>query len=733
MLEGEALQSVRAAAFCSGGFVRPPRGIAGLALLCAGVAVVAVAGCSRPGVPERPASIVLVTLDTLRADRLGAYGYALAETPHLDQLAREGLRFEQAMSAAPLTLPSHATLLSGRLPQHHGLRLNGAGALPAEVPTLASVLGAAGYRTGAFVGAFVLDRRFGLARGFEIYDDEVPRDPTAPEGVEAERPAREVVDRALAWLAQADERPFFLWVHLFDAHAPYEPPEPHRTRHAGRPYDGEVAELDEELGRLLAEIERRDSSAVVAVVADHGEGLGDHGELTHGMLLYEPTVRVPLLLRAPGLRAGGTVAAPVSTADLAPTLATLAGVAFPRLGLDGRDLAADLESGREPTESDLYAETRYPALFGWSPLAAVRRGRSKYIDSPRPELYDLATDPTEARDLRTTDRRTAAELAGRLTELTRFSREATPAGGDAETKSRLASLGYVGGGAGGAPVSEDATRDPREAAALFRAFEEAHWALLAGRPREAADRLEKLVAEDPANPVFRASLGEAARKAGDLARAAELYRQATVAAPRDPQNWYNLAVTLREAGRPREAVAALTEALRLDPGHAEAHNALGILRIFEGDLAAARDQLARAVALDPRNAAAHNNLANAWKALDQFGEAERHYREAIRLAPRYGDPLNGLGVLLIETDRPAEAVAFFDRALALAPGSHEVRLNRGVALQAAGDVAGAIAAYQSFLTAAADDADFSEQRRVARELVARLSGSLPRQPTAGGR
>lgn len=677
-------------------------------------------------------SVVLVTLDTLRADRLGAYGYAQAETPHLDRLAGLGQRFDQAMAAAPLTLPSHATLLSGRLPQHHGLRLNGAGTLPPELPTLASVLGAAGFRTGAFVGAFVLDRRFGLARGFEVYDDEIPRDPTRPEGLEAERPGHAVVDAATAWLAQADPRPFFLWVHLFDAHAPYEPPEPYRGRHLDQPYDGEVAELDHQVGRLLEALGRTSQAerTIVAVVADHGEGLGDHGELTHGLLLYEPTVRVPLLLQGPGLPAGRTVATPVSTADLAPTLAALAGVPFPALGLDGRDLSAALLAGGEPAAGDLYAETTYPSLFGWSPLSAVRRGRFKYIDAPQPELYDLDDDPREANDLRAVERRTVADLAARLTELTRFSRTASPAGLDAETKARLASLGYVGGGAGGAPGSG---RSPREAAVLFREFEEAHWALLAGRFREASQRLEKLVAADPGNPVFRASLGEAVRKSGDLTRAAELYRQATAAAPRDPQNWYNLAVTLREAGRPGEAAQALGEALRLDPDHAEAHNALGILHIFEGRLPAARDQLARAVDLDPRNAAAQNNLANALRALAQTELAERHYREAIRLAPRYADPLNGLGVLLVELNRAREAIPLFDRALELAPGFHEVRLNRGVALQAAGDLAGAVAAYTSFLSAAAEDSQFTDQRRVARELVASLSGSAPDRPTAEGR
>ncbi|MFY9824548.1 MAG: sulfatase, partial [Thermoanaerobaculia bacterium] len=260
-------------------------------------------GCSRGG--ERHPNLLLVTVDTVRADHLGCYGDREAVTPFLDRLASEGLRFEAASSTVPLTLPSHATILSGLLPLHHGLRNNGAGALPAGTGTLATLLAgdAAHYRTGAFVGAFVLDGRFGLKTGFEVYDDEIPRDPKAGVSLEAERPGREVVDRALTWLKDGDDRkddrPFFLWVHLYDAHAPYTPPPAWAARHPGRPYDGEISEVDEQIGRLLAELDRRGVSGrtVVAVAADHGEALGEHGELTHGLLLYEPTLHVPLLLR----------------------------------------------------------------------------------------------------------------------------------------------------------------------------------------------------------------------------------------------------------------------------------------------------------------------------------------------------------------------------------------------------------------------------------------------------
>ncbi|MEO8217881.1 MAG: sulfatase, partial [Acidobacteriota bacterium] len=250
-------------------------------------------------------NVVLITLDTMRADHIGAYGAASPATPNLDALARSGVRFDQAMSAVPLTLPSHATILSGLLPLHHGLRNNGAGSFPGDRDTLAAMFSRGGYRTGAFVGSFVLDHRFGLERGFEVYDDQIPRQPDTDHvmGVEAERPADAVVDRALSWLDGQDVRPFFVWIHLYDAHAPYAAPEPFRSRYSDTPYDGEVAWVDSQVGRVFADLQKRGwtNRTIVVVVGDHGESLGEHGELTHGLLLYQPTLRVPMIWSAPAL------------------------------------------------------------------------------------------------------------------------------------------------------------------------------------------------------------------------------------------------------------------------------------------------------------------------------------------------------------------------------------------------------------------------------------------------
>ncbi|HET9765951.1 MAG TPA: sulfatase-like hydrolase/transferase [Thermoanaerobaculia bacterium] len=698
------------------------------------------AGCRAPASSPRDApaaewNLLLVTLDTLRADRLGCYGRAGAETPALDALAARGVRFDQAQSAVPLTLPSHATILTGLLPPRHGLRDNGRGSLPTDVATLATRLSAAGYRTGAFVGAFVLDHRYGLARGFDVYDDEIQRRGSA---LEAERSGNEVVDRALAWL---DARPgvegagvgvpFFAWVHLYDAHTPYEPPEPFRSRHLGNPYGGEGAAVDAQVARLLAALDRRGETArtLVVVAGDHGESLGEHGELTHGLLLYQGTLRVPLLLAGPGILTPRVVREPVGLADVAPTVAALLGqtlrAASASAALDGRDLSAALLAGEEPPAADLYAESRYPAIFGWSPLLALRRGSIKYVKPATApaggdELYDLATDPRESHDLRADRRRDAAVLAQALAaldaKLAKEQRTAAPASADAESRARLAALGY----AAPAGAAQGGTRHPKDAVDLFRAFEEAHAAEQRGDLTTAAAHLEPLLAADPGNAVFRMSYARVLRDQGRIAEALPLYRQAAALSPADPQVWYELATALQRAGEGDEARAALEEALRHDPGGPQAHNALAIVLANAGKLAEARDHLRAALAVDARDAQIWNNLGNVERGLGQADEAAAAYQRAIVLDPRYPDPLNGMGALEVARQRPAAALPWFDRALALAPTQHEARLNRGIALELMGDRAGAAAAYRDFLAHAAGDREYAAQRQAAAQLLARL-------------
>jgi arylsulfatase A-like enzyme/tetratricopeptide (TPR) repeat protein len=688
-----------------------------LAALCA--ALLLVAACRRH--ESRRPNVLLITLDTLRADHVGAYGSRSGATPALDALAARGVRFDQAGSAVPLTLPSHATILSGLLPLHHGVRNNGAGMFPADRPTLATLLTDSGYRTAAFVGAFVLDHRFGLNRGFTLYDDEIPRDPNLGDHLEAERRGDLVTDRARAWLATADERPFFAWVHLYDPHAPYNPPDPFRGRFAASPYDGEIAFADQQVQRLLAALEesgQRDNTIVI-VAGDHGEALGEHGELTHGLLLYEPTLRVPLIVSAPGILDPAVVRTPVSLADIAPTLAGLL-----KLGgspkFDGHDLSAALLDHKEPQAGDVYAETEYPTMFGWSGLASLRRGAQKYIAAPAPELYDLGRDPRESRNLYSEERRAMHTLSASLSALraTVVTPAVTAAGPDAETVAKLASLGYVGGMP---PARAGAARpDPKAMVPLFRKFEEAIWATTAKRYDAAAGALDELVRRDPENPVFRSSLAKVERQRGRPDRAIALFREAIAYAPDDPQAWYNLASAFQEAGDLAHAAEAVREALRRDERNADAHNVLGIIHSAEGRPQMALEEFQKAAALDPRNARVYNNIGNALRSMNRGGEAEGAFRRAIELAPNYPDPLNGLGALEIDRSRYREAVAEFDRALALAPDYHEARLNRAVALQLGGDLAGAAAEYRTFLARSAGDPSFARQRAGAERMLARI-------------
>jgi arylsulfatase A-like enzyme/Flp pilus assembly protein TadD len=699
-----------------------------LAATTASLLLAAASGCQPPRSAQGH-HLVLISLDTVRADHLGAYGFAQATTPALDGLAQRGVRWTQVSAAAPLTLPSHATLMTGLVPPRHGLRLNGLGALPAGLPTLAQHLAAQGYDTAAFVGAFVLDHRFGLDRGFARYDDEIRRniEGQAPR-LEAERPAGAVIDRALAWLKSRPDpdKPFFVWIHLYDAHAPYQPPEPFLSRHAGRPYDGEIASVDHEVGRLLAALQERGvvDRTVVSVVADHGESLGEHGEQTHGLLLYQPALHVPWLLSAPGVVAEGEVVdAPAGLVDVAPTLAALLGAPWPVCAPPGcgRDLTPLLRGGEVPAgePSPLYAETEYPATFGWSPLAALRVGDLKLIASPRPELFDLARDERETANRAEQERRAYRELDTALQAIRAATTEIAAATPDAEALSRLAALGYVGGGQVGKRAIGDGAH-PSERVADFHRWEALEGKVLLGQPETALDGLRQLVDGDPRNPVFRGSLARLLRKLGHVEQALPLYRQAVADAPTDPDTWHNLAAVLREAGSTQASWEAAKQALRLDGKRPEALNLLGVAELATGDPSSALQRFRAALELDPRNATAWNNLGNVLRIAGQPGQAEHAFRRASELAPAYADPWSGLGALLVEKDRPAEAVPLLRKALELEPGFEEARLNLGIAYQMAGELEPARQTYRELLARTAGQSRFAAQHRAARQLLAGL-------------
>src|SRR5712691_4838468 len=620
---------------------------------------------------ERP-NVVLVTLDTTRADRMGFLGSARGLTPALDALARQGTVFEKAFAQAPITTVSHATILSGTYPQFH--RVNDFGvALPASVPWLPDLLRAQGYRTAAFVGALILDPRAGLApgfdRGFETYDAgfKIKRG-KEDRYATMERRGGEVVSRALAWLGQRPPGPFFLWVHLYDAHDPYEAPEPFRSRFAKAPYDGEIAYVDAQVGTLIAGLraaELMDGTAV-AVIADHGESLGEHGESTHGVFLYDPTIHVPLLLKRPGGRdAGRRVAARVSAVDMAPTLLEIAGVTAPA-AIQGHSLLA-LSSTPRAADRPAYAETDYPRrAFGWSSLAAWRGDRFLYVKAPRRELYDLDADPAAARNVAEERKAVADGVARTLEEFRR--RTASDGSGsaapalDPQLAEKLASLGYVSTGAA-APSA--AGIDPKDKVAVANTLHDAILSLENGETSRASTMLERVIATDPQIPMAQLQLGVARCRERQYAQAIAPLRRAIELQPDAVMAHYEMGIALFETGewktaaghfeivasklpkfadarfslgsvyaridRVDEAVVELKAALELEPRHYRANLLLGRILALQGQAVAGLPYLQRAADAQPSSVEAQAFLADAYQALGRSADAAQARARAQQL------------------------------------------------------------------------------------------------------
>lgn len=659
-------------------------------------------GCSPPppSAPAAPAAsrpVVLVTIDTLRADRLTP-----AIAPELAAFADTGVRFTTARTAVPLTLPAHATLLTGQLPPSHGVHVNGQ-TLADDVPTLATALKAAGYRTAAFVGAYVLDRRFGLSRGFDTYDDRVTRDWRASDRLEAERPAAAVVDAALAWLDRAPAGPFLLWVHLYDPHAPYAPPEPHASRFAGRPYDGEVAYASHQAGRLFARLEAagRLADAVVVVAGDHGEGLGAHGEATHGMLAYDTTLRVPLVVRAPGLTPSA-INAPVTLADVAPAVLRLAGGAAALPGASGRDLF-----DANP-DAEVYAETEYPAVAGWHPLQVLAGATRKLIRSSALEFYDVTADPQEAADLVTRETAAARAAAGRLAARAPVRRAPTPA--DAEAQARLRSLGYASGPSGRQTAAD--APNPSKMIDAWTRFERA----TSGPPTPAqAATLAALVRDHPDGYVFVTSHARVLAALGRPSEAARALKAAVGRFPNEASLFHDLAVHAGDAGDAAEALRAEQAAIALDDANAAAHHGLGLLLLAAGRRGEALGALTRATDVDPSNAAYWADLGNAFRDDGDVTAADTAYGRALQRDPTHADAANGRGVLLVQAGRPADAVGWFQRAIATDASLHEARLNLGIAYQQSGQYDLAVQTYQEVLRTVPRTA--ARERKAATELL----------------
>jgi arylsulfatase A-like enzyme/Flp pilus assembly protein TadD len=674
-----------------------------LALVAVALVAVAWRALRAPAVQRDPGlSILLVSVDTLRADALGCYGRAGAATPWADRLAAEGVRFETAHAHNVVTLPSHANLLSGRYPLHHGVRDNTGFRFPKERPTLATILREKGWRTGAFVSAFPLDSRFGLDRGFEVYDDRLGGAETSAAFLVPERRAEETVRAAASWIESVRGQRFFAFVHLYEPHFPYEPPPPFASRFASEPYQGEVAATDAALQPLLAPLLGAGgrSRTLVVFTSDHGESLGEHGETTHGVFAYEATLRVPLVLWAPGLFAPRVVRTAVRHVDVLPTLLDAGGLEVPR-DLPGRSLLPVI-AGDGGSAPESYLEALSSSLNrGWAPLHGAVHGGLKYVDLPLPELYDLREDPGEARNLAVARPR---DLERMRSLLARLRAEDVGVGArvaeEEATLERLRALGYVA--EAGVATRERYTEedDPKRLIEIDTRIRDVVTLFRAGDYDGAIALCQETIRSRPDMPLSYLQLAYLERRRGRLDAAVAATRKAVDLRPLDAESVSLHAVYLIEAGRPADALAFLEPYAKNVAPDLDVLTAVGMAQARTGRREEALATFARARQLDPSNAMV---LVNAGTVHLMGGDRARA-RQAFEAALDVDDALarahNSLGVIAAEEGRLAEAVARWQRAAALDPADYQTLFNLGATLRRLGRETEARPYLEAYLRAA---------------------------------
>jgi Flp pilus assembly protein TadD len=667
-------------------------------------------------------SVLLVSIDTLRADALGCYGNGRAATPWIDHLAREGVRFVDAHAHNVVTLPSHANLLSGRYPLEHGVRDNTGFRFPEGTPTLATLLREHGFRTGAFVSAFPLDARFGLARGFDVYDDRVGGGEWRGSFVFPERAGGRTVAEAVRWLGPLGGRQAFAFVHLYEPHFPYQPPEPFASRFRDAPYHGEVAVADAALEPLLRPLVEAGPAArtLVILTSDHGEALGEHGEATHGVFAYEPTLRVPLVMWAPGLLRPRVVTAPVRHVDVLPTVLDVLGFEAPA-GLPGRSLRP-LLAGRRGESGPSYLEALSASLNrGWAPLHGLRDGGLKYIDLPIPELYDLGADPGETRNLAASRPGALDRLRERLGRLRAGEVGIARVAESRETVERLRALGYVSGG--GAPAKERYSEedDPKRLIDLDTMLSEMLSRYHTGEIGRALEVGREVIRRRPDMAIAHLQVACLERARGDLSTAIDVLRRAVALRPTDAEGVSLLGVYLTEAGRAGEAVAFL------EPYAKEAQPDLDVLTAFGMALAAtgrrgeALAVFARARTEHPTNATV---LVNAGTVLLMDGDltrARQAFEAALDIDPDAARAHNSLGVIAAREGRMPEAIERWKRAAALNPEDYQTLFNLGSVLWRAGRKEEARAYLEAYLRVAPPVLEGQDIARV-RALLASAAG-----------
>lgn len=673
-------------------------------------------GWAQPA-PATKTSVLLITVDTLRADRLGCYGAKRVETPAMDALAADGVRFGAAYAQVPITLPSHTVILSGMFPASTGVRDFTSSGIPPGVGLIAEAFKRQGYQTAAFVSAFVLDGSWGFSRGFDIYDDHFDarqfetRNPGS-----IERRADATVNRLLAWLkARPAGKPSFIWLHLFDPHSDYNPPEPFRTRYAGRLYDGEIAYADSQLARLVAALRRSGEydRMLIALLADHGESLGEHGEDEHGFFVYIATTHVPFILKLPrGEGARRVVAQPVGTVDLAPTLLDLARVRDPiSRQFQGASLSSLVAGKPQPAERPVYSESYYPYnSFGWAPLHSLITARFQYIEAPRPEIFELATDPEEERNLFEQRRADAEALRAQLQDV---ERRYTSNGGSssrpplsAETLEKLKSLGYLAYAAPAASKPEGNLVDPKDRIGTFNKILRAADQTRMKNYAEADRLLAEVAISEPHLYTIPFQRAKNLSEWGKLDRAVAEYKEALSENPTFDQALLGLARAYFYLGQDDESARALQGALALNPGNFRAHLALAKVYWRQNKLDMARTEAETAIRLRKNFGESHATRGIILAKQGRYREALPELSKGLSLGYRDAVTYDYLGIAHAQLGNLPEALRAYERGVELDPKYPAARLNLALQYKKLGQ---------------------AERARAQFDIVCKLSAELCRQ------
>jgi choline-sulfatase len=656
----------------------------------------------------RKPNVILFTLDTTRADHLACYGYPNVKTPHLDSLASRGVLFEQAATTSPLTLPAHCSILTGMYPTYHGVRINGNTALNEEQTTIAEVFSARDYQCGAFIGAFVLDGRWGLKQGFQHYDDKFDLKKYKHLDLGAvQRPGNEVMDAALNWLDKQKSGPFFAWIHLYDPHSPYEPPEPYLSEYRPRGlvglYDGEIAFMDEQIGRCLGWLEKNglDKSTILILVGDHGEGLGSHGEGTHGYFIYDYAVHVPLIIVTPFERLRGVhVPSQVRTVDIFPTLMEIA-AGTPPAETQGHSLLPLMFQPQKKEKGFAYSESMSPNIqFGWSSLHSLRSTQYKYINAPKAELYDLTRDPHEQTNLLSQYPEIVREMKDTLDRLMEETGRGAPtpqaANLDKETVERLSALGYIGAPVAAKKSSSESgpLADPKDKLPVFQSVTAAGELVLEEKYAEAAARLESALQEEPMMPQALLVLSTCYV---ELGRTEEAKAKLEVVLKEDPESisaLISMANILLEERKNEDVIALCMKTLSLDERNTQAHVLIGEIYLGELKYSEALPYLERAVEIQPKVTRNRLTLGACLLGLKQYDRAEAEIKQVVQEAPKFPLANFNLGLLYEETGRLQEARAAYAEEVASYPGEFKARFNLGKLLFKLGDRPASLAQMQ---------------------------------------